>query len=72
MGSRWAEDDLQRWQAALGQWVRVADRPLLQAALNAKAEGEIAEELQTWTETSPSAWPSDATLDEPAADDGPG
>ncbi len=45
---RWTAGDIQCWQAGPGQWVRVADLPVMRARAAGKIEGEIKGELKTW------------------------
>ncbi len=45
---RWTAGDIQCWQAGPGQWVRVADLPVMRARAAGKIEGEIKGELKIW------------------------
>ena len=45
---RWADGGLQCWQESGGAWVRVEDIPIMQAALETRAEGKIEGVLESW------------------------
>ncbi len=45
---RWADDGLQCWQERAGAWVRVEEIPVLQAALEGKAEGRLEGAREAW------------------------